>query len=324
MILLVGTADEYLVQKAKEYSDNPILVTEENWTEEIDVGYTGIEEFNNKLLLLKLLNRADKIIYFPKGTNEKINLDQPTSTSRGWLEYFLLLISQTKTVSNLDSQLLETSAILQNSNEFLKLTNIRKSKDPQLWTAGCSYTSGMGTNPLNSYPVLLSSILDIPLSNLAYPGSSIPWAADQILRSDIRKDDIVVWGLTSKERINWWLDEQYSNITISTYDVYKNLDKQFPKKLLLDTDNCIYQSLTHIYQVINFCQKIQAKLLIVGLLSTTEDFFYLHNIPEYYHYYCKNSFKMLDYGSDNIHPGPLQHQDYARAIYEQLQLRKWI
>ena len=52
MILLIGTADEYLVQKAKEYSDNPILVTEDNWTEAIDVGYTGIEEFNNKRVVL--------------------------------------------------------------------------------------------------------------------------------------------------------------------------------------------------------------------------------------------------------------------------------
>ena len=322
MILLVGSVKEYLVQKAKEYSDTPICITEINWSDNVDVAYTGIEEFNDKLLFLKLLDRADKIIYFPEGNSDPWDLQ--LNNKKSWLEFLLLLINQTNRVCNLQSQLSSNNLILENSIKFLKLVDVRKSKDPQLWTAGCSYTFGSGVDPLSSYPILLSNLLGMSLSNLAYPGSSIPWATDQILRSDIRKDDIVVWGLTSKERINWWLDDQHSNITNTSYDVYKNLEKQVSKKFLLSADNFTYQSLTHIHQVVNFCQKIQAKLLIVGLLSTVEDFLYLNNIPEYYHYYCKNSFEVLDYGSDNIHPGPLQHQDYADAIYQQLQFRNWI
>jgi hypothetical protein len=324
MILLIGTADEYLVQKAKEYSDNPILVTEDNWTEAIDVGYTGIEEFNNKLLLLKLLDRADEIIYFPKDVKDQFDLNQPTATSRGWLEYLLLLINQTNPVINLTANLLGTSEVLENSTKFLNLTDIRKSNGIQLWTAGCSYTCGAGVNLTESYPALLSDRLNIPLSNLSKKGTSISWAADQIIRSDIRKGDIVIWGLTNKERANWWIDNQHCNVIIQAYKIYKNLDKHFPKRLLLDSDNSLYQSLTHIHQVINFCHKIKAKLLIVGLLTVEEDLLYLGNLTEYYHYYNKNSAEMLDYGSDNEHPGPLQHQDYANKIIEQLQLRNWI
>jgi hypothetical protein len=319
MILLVGTANEYLIQKAREYSDNPILVTEENWTEEIAVGYTGIEEFSEVTILLQLLHRAKEIYYFPKD-----NENHSTKSYRTNLEFILLLTNQTIPVFNLPTRLLGNDVVLQKSAKFSKLVDTRKSDANQLWTAGCSYTYGMGVDTKENYPTLLSNMLDLPVSNLAEIGSSIPWAADQILRSDIRKDDIVIWGLTGKERINWWIDDRCSNILICIYDIYKGLEKRFPKRLLLDSDNSLYQALTHIHQVINFCQKVEAKVLIVGLLTSEEDFLYLHNLPEYYHYYNKNSFEMLDYGSDNVHPGPLQHQDYAQVIYEQLQLRNWI
>jgi hypothetical protein len=322
MILLVGTADEYLVQKAKEYSANPILVTEENWTEEIDVGYTGIEEFNNKFLLLKLLDRADEIFYFPKENNDSFELS--TATSRGYLEYLLLLVKQNGRTIKLSTQLLGNDIILQNTDRILNLTAHRAVNNTQLWTAGCSYTYGVGVKSTENYPVLLSNMLEIPLTNLAKSGSSIPWSADQILRSDIKKGDTIIWGLTAKDRINWGITDLHNNINIFSYSVCKDLETRFPKRLLLDTDNSLYQFLTHIHQVINFCQKIKAKLLIVGLLVAAEDLLYLHDLPEYYQYFNKDNFKHIDFGTDKLHPGPLQHQDYARAIYEQLQLRKWI
>lgn len=324
MILLVGTADEYLIQKAKEYSDNPVLVTESNWTEQIDVGYTGLEEFNDKLLLLKLLNRADYILYFPKDNENVINLEDTIKASREYLEYLLLLVKQNNQKINLSTQLIGNDIILQNTDKILNLTACRASSNIQLWTAGCSYTYGMGVNPTESYPVLLSNMLKIPLSNLSQNGSSIPWAADQILRSDIRKGDIVIWGLTAKDRINWGIADLHNSINISSYSLYKNLNTRVPKKLLLDPDNSLYQFLTHIHQVNNFCNKIGAKLLLVGLLTAPDDVLYLHSIPNFYYYYNDITFNLLDFGTDNLHPGPLQHQDYARAIYEQLQLRKWI
>ena len=67
MILLVGTADEYLVNIAKSYSPDAVLITEDNWNDLVGclptVGYTGIEEFTNTLLLMNILLIADEIIH---------------------------------------------------------------------------------------------------------------------------------------------------------------------------------------------------------------------------------------------------------------------
>jgi len=321
MILLVGTADNYLIEKAKEYSNNPILITEENFEISVEVGYTGLEEFSNndKTKLIQLLCRVDEIIYCANPAMQ--------AGTRNYLERLLLFINQTIPVTNLKSQILISELILENSKKFLKLADIRKINNRQLWAAGCSFTYGLGVQPLERYPSLLANMLDIPTSCLAIPGSSIPWAADQILRSDIRTGDIVIWGLTNKERLNWWDNDAHQNINLHTYDMVEDLDKRLSKKLLLDDNNSTYQLLTHIYQVINFCNKVGAKLLIVGLLVYDNDFLYLCNIPEYYHY-CNinniNNNNMLDYGHDGSHPGPLQHVHYAKEIYKQLELRKWI
>lgn len=324
MILLVGTADEYLIQKAKEYSDNPILVTESNWTEVIDVGYTGIEEFNDKLLLLNVLLSASKILYYPDNTIAKFDLSFPTECARGLLENILLAVDQYVPVTNLKNQLLGTAQVDSDTALFLALADQRKTKNPQLWAVGCSYTYGTGVNPSERYPALISNQLSIPVSNLSLPGTSIQWAADQILRSDIKKGDTIIWGLTNKQRMSWVWQEKILNITIVDYIKYKHLEKIFPKKLLIDEKNSLYQSIIHIHQVINFCNKVDAKLLLVGLLTGPTDLLYLHNLPNFYQYFNKDNFNYVDFGTDNLHPGPLQHQDYARAIYEQLHLRKWI
>ena len=77
-----------------------------------------------------------------------------------------------------------------------------------------------------------------------------------------------------------------------------------------------------IYQVINFCQKIGAKLLLAGLLVDPKLAVYLVNLPEYIHlnnYYGVNKEDIfLDVGSDYSHPGPITHQWYADAILTKL------
>lgn len=327
MILLVGTASSYLSQKAAEYSASSVLVTEENWKSAIlnyNVGYTGIEEFTDNLVFLDLLHCVESIIYFPSDDNKPFNLHYPTNTIRGWTEHLLLLASQTTPVSNLTSNLLGNETVAKNNNLFLKLADTRKINSSQLWAVGCSYTYGTGVSISERYPTLISKQLNMPVSHLSLPGTSIEWAADQILRSDIRKGDIVIWGLTAKERKTLIWQGDMLNITIKDYDSRKQLEQVLPKKVLIDEENCQYQSLTHIHQVINYCEKIQANLLLVGLLTSLSDILYLHSLPNFYQCYNRETFFNLDNGDDNLHPGPLQHQQYAREIIKQLQLRNWI
>jgi len=326
MILFVGFANEELVEIAKNYSDDAMLVTEDTWDCGIrpEVGYTGLEEFSNTPIFVSVLVSATKIVYYPNMAETDIDLENPLNCTRGLLENILLSISQTTPVENLKNNILGSSAVATKSQICLELVDSRKTELSQLWGVGCSFTYGSAVDYSQRYISLLSKKLDMNMSCLAQPGGTISWSADQILRSDIRRGDIVVWGLTSKFRLTWFHNNCVWNFTPTEYKKFKWLSDTVPLSVILNYDNAIYQSLTHIHQVNNFCNKIGAKLLLVGLLTGPDDLLYLCNLPNFYQFYNKDSFGYIDVGYDGVHPGPLQHQRYADSILEQLQLRNWI
>ena len=140
---------------------------------------------------------------------------------------------------------------------------------------------------------------------------------DQIVRSDILSGDIVILGLTDEVRFPYWTtDNNVWHIT-PTYQnqahrvSFTNLSTNIINRLITD-DNCFYQSIIRIHQLVNFCNKIDAKLLIIGLLSSPSLATHLNNIDHFIHYTnFKSPMCHIDLGSDNNHPGPLQHQLYA-------------
>ena len=77
----------------------------------------------------------------------------------------------------------------------------------------------------------------------------------------------------------------------------------------------MYNAITHISQVENFCKKSKAELLLVGLLTSPMDLLYYNLFPRFHQYPGKI---MIDYGTDGAHPGPLQHKEYAEFIYEKM------
>ena len=205
------------------------------------------------------------------------------------------------------------------SKDFNYLKNIKNNATPTLWTAGCSITAGIGVDYKDRWGTLLAEYLNLPEVTLSESGSSIAWAADQILRSDIKEGDIVVWGLTSIPRLsisrNWNLEaiHVYTYSSIKKEEQYWNIDYFHCETLVLTT-------VRHILQVINFCKKIKVTLYLVNLIDLTwlgivfnefENFIDLtHDLP------TKNGFLCYtDLGTDNLHPGPKQHQHYATQLY---------
>jgi hypothetical protein len=183
--------------------------------------------------------------------------------------------------------------------------------------AGCSISHGTGVDKETRYGQLISNQLNIDCSFLTRPGSAIDWASDQIVRSDIRKGDIVIWGLTQACRTTFVHDNQLlPGVTVQSYQIYPNLDKILPLSTLL-SQNTLYHHYMSIERAINFCKKCQAKLLMIGLshqnsgivsfLKTKKNYFlypYRPGFDDVVHTY-------IDFGTDNCHPGPMQHQEYA-------------
>lgn len=206
-----------------------------------------------------------------------------------------------------------------NLDKFNLLHASRSTNDPILWTMGCSFTAGDGVEYEQRYGYLLGKKLNIPEITLSTNGSSISWTADQLLRSDVNANDIVIWGLTNIQRIDYVKNWELYTTNASCYSkIPKELRYWSPE--FFDSTTNITLSIHKILQVINFCSKIGAKLYLVNLLDVSwmlpvlKDYeFYLDLTKDFPIDDCLNTY--LDIGTDGAHPGPLTHAWYAEQIY---------
>ena len=209
----------------------------------------------------------------------------------------------------------------------------RHDNGPQLWTAGCSFAHGDGLEDINQrYGQLVADHLNLPVSFLTAPGSGIDWAHDQILRSDLREGDAVLWGLTVINRFSFFDDhEQFvnaMNIGTRTLGEYESILGK-----IYTSDTMFHRHVRLIAQIKNILKKLNIKLILVFVDDLSIDIYdrrlkflgsndivYLSSdnstIPK--HNWPRKNRSYLDYALDNNHPGPLQHQQWADQIIEYL------
>jgi hypothetical protein len=339
LILFVGDVNEELSVVAKKFDQSAILLNTDNYNHYFEKSisvtntfYTSLGDLNlsiDKIFLI--FYNADKIYYYPPdkwSDGKKIDLYSVTTATQGLTEYLLSITNKLKNnVKNLNLPHITIE-------KFISTVDNRKNDNPQLWIAGCSISDGVGVEKKERFGQLIADKLHMPVSFLTSPGSSIEWAGNQILLSDIRENDIVVWGLTDESRFEWWSDISDAPVKLLSSRIedfqknYKNklhLTEQSAKNIILDCSNQIYKSLQKIYQVINFSKKIKFKLLIVGLLDSDTLTVFLNGCDSYIRYVNINGpFIYVDTGNDDMHPGPKQHQLFGDFCLEQFKERNFI
>jgi hypothetical protein len=195
---------------------------------------------------------------------------------------------------------------------------IRQHESSVLWTVGCSVTYGVGIPANDRWGKLLSDRLNLPEVSLSWPATSINWAADQILRADIRAGDVVVWGVTNQTRVDYAKDWKLTSIPSKFYNKIPK-DLRYWDLNYFDSSTQVLACARSILQVINFCKKIRATLCIANLLEATWlpiIFKETHNFIDLTDDFTEaGMLKFIDLGSDNDHPGPKQHQQYAGKIF---------
>lgn len=297
LILFVGDNTTALSEYAKKNDSSAelILSTNVSQLDQISVGYISVTD--HKIAdFIGVLEYATEIYYVPSDTWD-ISTQMQT-------ELHLQLVARSKPVYNL------THA----TDNLLDLVDLRKTNSQQLWVAGCSITAGVGVKETETYGHILAQSLGLPVSILAEDGSSISWAADQILRSDIRKDDIVVWGITGVSRMPLYTNNIVTHITSS--ESHRLINTR-----LLVSDHMLYLACTAVEQVIKHASTVGYKLVLTQfpLNSADYDLYMLHYLTQhsfFVHNYNSISNTFIDLGSDNIHPGPLQHQYYANLLLD--------
>ena len=297
--VFVGDTDESLAKHATEFDQSSFLVDTSNYKRFLNTTYTSdvtiYTSFSDlpkiddvHAVLFEILNKADCIFYRPPPVwSDDVGKFSWESTKR-ITEWFLYCINLEKNnVQGLDLTVYQHS-------EYLTLENTRNTDSPVLWISGCSVSHGGSINTAEKYGELLSSNLNLPVTYLTKGGSSIKWQSDQILRSDIRKDDIVVWGLTQEVR---------------TVKVMNGVVLQEQDPDIRLSELRLYDAVTSINQVVNFCRKTKCQLALLPLISSEVLNLSLIHLDEYVH--LPYTTTPLDYGTDNLHPGPLSHKLYA-------------
>lgn len=151
------------------------------------------------------------------------------------------------------------------------LVDYRKTQTlPQFWVTGCSYSQGSGLdNKELRYGQLVADHYGWKCSFLGAGGSSIDFAADQIIRSDIRKGDVVIVGLTGIERYTWFVSNKQVNVATGLEklvklhpDDYKGGDIKLLSKIRVD-DARINFAERAVNQIVAQCKKSDATLVLM-------------------------------------------------------------
>lgn len=313
-ILFVGDCTEYLADHAKKFDSSAYLVDSSNYKNFLNqydssiTVYTSFADLpkitQTECVFLQVLQKADKIYYCPPEIWSDHTDDFSLQNMQQITEYFLYLLNREKeNVEGLDLSKYK-------NNSYLNLSNVRNSENhTQLWIAGCSISAGVGVETTQRYAHLLSKYFNLQFVDLSKRGSSMEFAADQILRSDVRSGDFVIWGLTSEYRALVWnrKTQRGYSINLHTFD-YKNTNRADD---IVD-ETRLYKSVISFAQVENFCKKIGAHLIAVPIICTEALQLLLHDHKCYYQLPYQPCF--IDLGTDNVHPGPQQHQWYADQI----------
>jgi hypothetical protein len=318
--LFVGDCTEHLATTAKRFDPSAYLVEFSNYKSFLNsagpdiTAYTSGADLpkitNTECVFYQVLNRADKIFFCsPEVWSD--HTDEFSITSLKQItEYFLYLVQKEKNnVEGLDLSEYATST-------YLNLLDTRKSiTQPQFWVAGCSITAGVGIDPTQRFSVKISEYFGLPFSDLSQGGSSIEFAADQILRSDIRAGDIVLWGLTSEYRATVWDRKSSEPKTFTPF----RFDMKTNQADNIVDETRLYKALTSVCAVENYCDKIGANLVAVPILCSETLQLLLHKNKCYHQIPYMPGY--LDLGTDNLHPGQKQHQWYADQLINIIKTR---
>ena len=303
MILFVGDTSENLAIEAKKFDPDAVLILPENLNEvrKINTGYISVGDHNMDNFI-RALAEADELSYV--NSNDWTD-DSSRIITETWLRYF----SHRKPCFGIELH----------SPDQLPLRDARKTDSKQLWAVGCSFTSAEGVSDDKRWPALLANKLNLPLSVLAQGGSSVAWQANQILRSDIRKGDTVVWGITGTARFRY--RENSSTVSHLGSNFWKGEATDFINKKLLVTDHWVWIAMEDIEAVLAHQRIIGYDLILTQFPINLQQheqlmLLYLSGSKFFTHIYKhSDGYNFLDLGTDNQHPGPKQHESYADHFY---------
>jgi hypothetical protein len=184
---------------------------------------------------------------------------------------------------------------------------------PALWVFGCSHSHGVGLLPDEKrFGEIVAESLNLPLMLISKPGSSLNWSTRNLVASDIKIGDVVIWQLTTPHRVS-----QYNGVETTEIMLARSTDRCLLE--IFDDDQVFFNHINLLNFGVRYLRSIGVKFVIVSLLPKLENFFYEY-LVEYSKYpeYCYTPDCQLDLGTDRVHVGPLSHQALAQRLLDHI------
>lgn len=331
-ILIVGDVTEELSDWVKTVYPTGQLLTNDNFDSVgSTVCYTSVVDLSSERLL-SVLQSAKRVVYHAPSNWSSADVERETVT---------VLLNCQRAVEDFNFNT--------DPNNMLRLIDGRASELPQLWVTGCSIADGFGITKQQKYGQLVADQLNLPVSFLTTVATSIPWAADQLLRSKLQSGDTILWGLTGVNRYSSYknkiethvISNSFNSVGVTTRrqrtlletrEPVLEIQKEFESNLskltkediaglqsrLLDDDLLLY-AIKSIYQVINVCELMGIRLVIFAHNISTSEF---HNILIRYLSQRKEFLLIsdeIDQADDGLHPGPKTNSAWANQILSKLE-----
>ena len=205
---------------------------------------------------------------------------------------------------------------LGHAQSYSQIANIKSGRpriaDSQFWAVGCSVTVGVGVHFDQTWKACVSRALNLPYTDLSAEGSSIIWQSDQICQSNIQAKDLVLWALTTQPRLPVIRENKLLHLTPGEYALYPETNNEFPIDLLLNT-SLVYHNIQAVRRAHNFCQAVGARLIVQSVIYDVEQANDLYQIPDFVQA-CRGPDTWIDFGTDQLHPGPKQHKIFADSF----------
>ena len=194
---------------------------------------------------------------------------------------------------------------------FLSCDVEQRPQHPVLWVFGCSYSHGTGLYPEElNFGQHMSQKLGMELKLVSLPGSSTDWSLRHLMCANFQPGDIVVWQITSPDRLSYGLPP--TEIRFG-YSNQSHMLETFTDQHLM------FSALIALNQGTRFLRSQPVKFVIASIAGKSPIFYPC--LLEYTKYpeYCYIPKIFLDLGNDQLHPGPLSHKSLAHHLLDHLQ-----
>jgi hypothetical protein len=200
-----------------------------------------------------------------------------------------------------------------NIESFTDLDITSREEKPTLWVFGCSLSYGIGLRPHEkTYGILLAEKLSMPLKQMARQGTSTHFSLRHLVNANIQEDDVIVWQLTTAERFSYLKHNHVIEIILPLKADRKFID-------FFTDDQLYFQQLSLLNIGVNYLRAKKAKFAISSILSQSITSDKLLNEYVKYPEYCFTPNYEVDKGTDNLHSGPLSHQNLSNSLYNHIQ-----